>query len=65
MHPVLKENIQEIGKPYSDLHFLLKCFAEVLESNNEKELVASIPWLNMQVSTPKSEYRQKTIHLNT
>ena len=63
MHPVLKENIQEIGKPYSDLHFLLKCFAEVLESNNEKELVAYIPWLNTQVSSPKSEHKQKTIHL--
>jgi len=63
MHPVLKENIQEIGKPYSDLHFLLQCFAEVLESNNETDLVAYIPWLNTQVFTPKSEHEQKTIHL--
>ncbi|MBW8323412.1 MAG: phosphoenolpyruvate carboxylase [Prolixibacteraceae bacterium] len=63
MHPVLKENIQEIGKPYSDLHFLLQCFAEVLEANNEKELVTYIPWLNTQVSTPKPEHEQKTIHL--
>jgi phosphoenolpyruvate carboxylase len=63
MHPVLNENIQEIGKPYSDLHFLLQCFAEVLESNNETDLVTYIPWLNMQVFTPKSEHEQKTIHL--
>ncbi len=63
MHPVLKENIQEIGKPYSDLHFLLQCFAEVLEANNETELVTYIPWLNTQVSTPKPEHEQKTIHL--
>jgi phosphoenolpyruvate carboxylase len=63
MHPVLKENIQEIGKPYSDLHFLLQCFAEVLESNNETDLVTYIPWLNTQVSTPKPEHEQKTIHL--
>jgi len=63
MHPVLKENIQEIGKPYSDLHFLLQCFAEVLESNNETELVTYIPWLNTQVSSPKPEHEQKTIHL--
>jgi phosphoenolpyruvate carboxylase len=63
MHPVLKENIQEIGKPYSDLNFLLQCFAEVLESNNETDLVAYIPWLNTQVSTPKPEHEQKTIHL--
>ena len=63
MHPALKENIQEIGKPYSDLHFLLKCFAEVLEANNENELVTYIPWLNTQVFTPKPEHEQKTIHL--
>ncbi|MDO9614577.1 MAG: phosphoenolpyruvate carboxylase, partial [Bacteroidota bacterium] len=63
MNPVLKENIQEIGKPYSDLHFLLNCLAEVLEANNEKELINSIPWLNTQVSTPKPEHEQKTIHL--
>jgi len=63
MHPVLKENIQEIGKPYSDLHFLLECFAEVLEANNEKELVTSIPWLNTKVFTPESKHEQKTIHL--
>ena len=63
MHPVLKENIQEIGKPYSDLHFLLECFAEVLDANNEKELVTYIPWLNTKVSTPKPEHEQKAIHL--
>lgn len=63
MHPVLKENIREIGKPYSDLHFLLQCFAEVLEANNEKELVSFIPWLTAQVSAPKTKHEQKTIHL--
>jgi len=63
MHPVLKENIQEIGKPYSDLHFLLNCLAEVLEANNEKELINSIPWLNAQVLLPASELEQKTIQL--
>lgn len=63
MHPVLKENIQEIGKPYSDLHFLLQCFAEVLEANNEKSLITYIPWLNTEVSYPDSESEHKTIHL--
>ena len=63
MHPVLKENIREIGKPYSDLHFLLNCFAEVLEANNEKKLIAYIPWLNEQVLLPPSQLEQKTIHL--
>ena len=63
MHPVLKENIQEIGKPYSDLHFLLNCLAEVLEANNEKELINSIPWLNAQVLLPTPALEQKTIQL--
>ena len=63
MHPILKANIQEIGKTYSDLHFLLKCFAEVLEANNEKNLVVYIPWLNTEVATPSIEDEQKTIHL--
>jgi len=63
MHPVLKETIQAIGKPYADLHFLLECLAEVLEANNEKELVAHIPWLNPAFPAPKAELEQKTIHL--
>ena len=63
MHPVLNQNIQEIGKPYSDLHFLLNCFAEVLEANNENELIAHIPWLNEQVLLPPAQLEQKTIHL--
>ena len=63
MHPVLQANIQEIGKPYSDLHFLLNCLAEVLEANNEGELIASIPWLNIHVSLPKPRLEQKTIQL--
>ncbi|MDP3180935.1 MAG: phosphoenolpyruvate carboxylase [Bacteroidota bacterium] len=63
MHPVLQETIEAIGKPYADLHFLLECFAEVLEANNEKELVTHIPWLNPKFIYPKSEHEQKTIHL--
>ena len=63
MHPVLAENIEKIGKPYSDLYFLLECLAEVLEANNENDLVAYIPWRNALVFTPKPEQQQKTIHL--
>lgn len=63
MHPILSENIQIVGKPYSDLHFLLECFAELLESNNEKALIAYIPWINDEVALPPPELEQKTIHL--
>ena len=39
--------IQEIlGKPYKDLEFLLQCFSEVLEENNEADLAAQIPWIS-------------------
>lgn len=63
MHPVLTENIQKIGKPYADLEFLLHCFAEVLESNNEKELIAHIPWLNTRIVSPGKDQERKVIHL--
>jgi len=63
MHPVLKANIDAIGKPYSDVHFLLQCLFEVLEANNEKELIVSIPWLNSKVIPPVPQLEQKTIHL--
>lgn len=39
---IIKENL---GKPYHDFEFLLKCLKEVLIENNEKELAESIPWL--------------------
>lgn len=63
MHPVLDENIREIGKPYIDLHFLLSCLKEVLEANNEKELIGCIPWLNDNVLIPDDQKTQKIIHL--
>ncbi len=63
MHPVLEDNIQKIGKPYSDLHFLLECLAEVLEANNANEYIPYLPWLNSQVPLPKPEHEQKVIHL--
>ncbi|HZL11088.1 MAG TPA: phosphoenolpyruvate carboxylase [Prolixibacteraceae bacterium] len=63
MHPVLEDNIQKIGKPYSDLHFLLECLAEVLQANNANEYIPYLPWLNSQVSLPKPEHEQKVIHL--
>ena len=63
MHPVLEENIREIGKPYVDLHFLLSCLKEVLQANNENELVNYIPWLNAEIASPDKELAQKVTHL--
>lgn len=63
MHPVLHENIEKIGKPYSDLKFLLECFSEVLEENNGKEYIPFIPWINSQIPLPDTEHELKVIHL--
>jgi phosphoenolpyruvate carboxylase len=63
MHPVLHENIREIGKPYVDLHFLLSCLKEVLQANNENGLVSYIPWLNAEIASPDKELTQKVTHL--
>ncbi len=63
MHPVLEENIREIGKPYVDLHFLLSCLKEVLQANNENELVKYIPWLNTEIASPDEALVQKVTHL--
>jgi phosphoenolpyruvate carboxylase len=63
MHPVLHENIREIGKPYVDLHFLLSCLKEVLQANNENQLVKYIPWLNAEIASPDKERTPKVTHL--
>ena len=63
MHPVLRENIQEIGKPYTDLHFLLESLAEVLAANNASEYIPYLPWLNNEVPLPSTGHEQKVIHL--
>jgi phosphoenolpyruvate carboxylase len=63
MHPILKENIKKIGKPYSDLHFLLNCLVEVLEANNAREYIHFLPWINNRVPIPQPEFKLKVIHL--
>jgi len=63
MHPVFQENINEIGKPYKDLLFLLRCFYDVLEANNEKDLAGYIPWLNEKIAMPPSGKEQAVVHL--
>lgn len=63
MHSVLLENIERIGKPYSDLKFLLECLSEVLKENNEVEYVPYIPWINSKIPFPDDEHEFKVIHL--
>lgn len=63
MHPVFLENIEKIGKPYSELKFLLECFSEMLSENNEKEYLPYIPWINSQIPLPDTKHELKVIHL--
>jgi phosphoenolpyruvate carboxylase len=46
MNSHLKEIQEILGKPYQDLEFLLKCFSEVLEENNQSALASQIPWIS-------------------
>ena len=49
---------EKLGKPYADLEYLLLCFREVLQEQNEPELAGAMPWLtdtspDEDVYTPK------------
>ncbi len=46
MESVFTQVQDALGKPYDDLEFLLKCFAEVLTESDKQELVSLIPWIN-------------------
>lgn len=52
-----------LGKPYRDLEYLLHCFSEVLEENNEKELAAQIPWISGTEPQFTAGNQQKLLHL--
>ena len=43
---VFEQVQQALGKPYSDLEFLLRCFEEVLVESNKQDIIQFIPWLN-------------------
>lgn len=53
----------ELGKPYQDLEFLLKCFRDVLIENNEPELARIIPWIGETVDLNKEKFTHKHFHL--
>lgn len=44
MSSLLDSVKEKLGKPYSDLEFLLSCLSEVLVENGEEKLVEHIPW---------------------
>jgi len=52
-----------LGKPYSDLEFLLQCFSEVLTENNERHLATQIPWISIPETIPAGVEKDKLFHL--
>lgn len=54
---------KELGKPYYDLEFLMHCFREVLEENNERELLKAMPWICDTCHPGNIEFSRKHFHL--
>jgi phosphoenolpyruvate carboxylase len=52
-----------LGKPYSDLEFLLQCMATVLEENNEADLAKQIPWLSEKIPDFTGADKHKLLRL--
>ncbi|PTN08185.1 phosphoenolpyruvate carboxylase [Mangrovibacterium marinum] len=63
MNTVFTQVKNALGKPYDDLHFLLICFKEVLEENNQQKLVELLPWLNPTVPSDPDLISNEYIHL--
>jgi phosphoenolpyruvate carboxylase len=63
MNTVFTQVKDALGKPYDDLHFLLTCFKEVLEENNQPKLVGLIPWLNAAVPSDADLTSNAYIHM--
>ena len=57
-------NVQKmLGKPYNDLHFLLKALKEVLSESNEKEISEQIPWIKKLSNIDSNKLTSKHIQL--
>ena len=54
---------KELEKPYYDLEFLMHCFREVLEENNEHELARSMPWICDACNLEGLEFTTKHFHV--
>ncbi len=54
---------EKLGKPYSDLEFLLNCLKEVLEETGDAELAKAIPWINPDKKFAEDEFTGKHVHL--
>ncbi|HEX8548568.1 MAG TPA: phosphoenolpyruvate carboxylase, partial [Cytophagaceae bacterium] len=60
---ILSITQDKLGKPYTDLEFLLYCLKEVLEESNEGELSRFIPWINERPKAAPETFTEKHIQL--
>jgi len=63
MNTVFTQVRNALGKPYDDLHFLLKCFKEVLEENNQQKLIGLLPWINATLPSDSDLTSNEYIHM--
>ncbi len=63
MTQLLVEVKKKIGKPYTDLEFLLQCFAEVLKENGQHSLAAMIPWISEKEPAFNINNTEQLLHL--
>ncbi len=63
MDHLLEEVKKKIGKPYTDLEFLLNCFSEVLHDNNRSDLAEMIPWISDRKPAFGSRNTEDLLHL--
>ena len=54
---------KELGKPYYDLEFLMRCFKEVLEENGENELARFMPWICDNSRFESIDFSRKHFHM--
>lgn len=63
MAKLLDEVKGKIGKPYTDLEFLLQCFSEVLRENGQDKLAGMIPWISEKEPSFTSGNTEQLLHL--
>jgi phosphoenolpyruvate carboxylase len=63
MKHLLEEIKKRIGKPYTDLEFLLRCFSEVLHENNQSDLAEMLPWISKKEPSFDSRNTENLLHL--
>ncbi|WP_297091565.1 phosphoenolpyruvate carboxylase [uncultured Draconibacterium sp.] len=55
--------INQLGKPYADLEFLLSCFSEVLVENGEAELAEVMPWISSNNARDIENFTHQHFHM--